>query len=902
MAVSPRDPAPNEIPSTPPCQAPWAVAADEVARALQVDVERGLSDAQVRRRRRRWGLNRLAPPPRRRVWRILLEQVRSVVILFLGVAAALSFAFGEHLEGTAILVAIALSAVVGLVTEMRAVRSMEALRALEQVTARVRRDSRVREVPAERLVPGDVLVLEQGDMVGADVRLVEASRIQVDESALTGESVPVGKTTQPVERDRPLAERTAMLFKGTAVTRGSGAGVVTAIGAGTEIGRIAELTRGAESVQTPLEKRLERLGHRLIWVTLGIGIVVAVSGVLAGQPVLPMVETAIVLAVAAIPEGLPVVATMALARGVWRMARRNALVNRLAAVETLGATSIILTDKTGTLTENRMSVRRLVLPLDTMELVSEKGAPHFTRAGEPVEIGSPLREVLEVSALCNNAALAPACEDRPATGDPLEVALLQAAGRAGLERTELLGRWPEVREEAFDPEVKMMATFHRRDGGYRVAVKGAPEAVLAACTAVREEGEARPLSHDEREQWAERNRDMARQGLRVLALATRGAATADEAPYRDLVLLGLVGLLDPPRADVKEALALCREAGIRVVMVTGDQPGTAVNIARSLGLTDGESAVRGDALEPSRDLTPDKRRAALAAAVFARVSPEQKLDLIRLHQDAGAVVAMTGDGVNDAPALKQADIGVAMGRRGTQVAREAADMVLQDDAFSTIVAAVEHGRAIFGNIRKFSVYLLSGNMGEILAVTAASVAGAPLPLLPLQILYLNLVNDLFPALALGFGRAEREVMRRPPRDPGEPLLGRRQWYAVGGYGVLVAAAVLGAFALALLRLDVTQAQAVTVAFFTLSLARLWHVFNMRDADTGLIRNEVVRNPYVWGALAICGLLLVAALTVPLLARVLRVVDPGAAGWAVIAVASLVPLAVGQLVKRGWVRP
>ncbi len=885
-------------------EAPWALDYQEVARALDVRLDSGLSEREANRRRARYGPNRLAAARRQSAWRILAEQFRSVVILFLGAAAALSFSFGQHLEGVAIVVAIAISVIIGFVTEVRAVRSMEALRKLERASARVRRDGATREVPAERLVPGDVLVLEQGDIAGADARVVEANKMQADESALTGESVPVGKSPDPVDRDTALAERSCMLFKSTALTRGSGEAVVVATGRETEIGRIAHLAEQAESVQTPLEKRLERLGHKLIWVTLGVGAVVGVSGILAGQPVLLMIKTAIVLAVAAIPEGLPIVATMALARGVWRMARRNALVNRLAAVETLGATSVILTDKTGTLTENRMSVVRLELASDGVDVAGQpgRGTAAFTRAGEPLAVEDVLREALEIGVLCNNASLTPgASPDQPAaSGDPLEVALLEAGRAAGLEQEELLERWPEAREEAFDPEIKMMATYHEAEDGYRVAVKGAPEAVLEVCTAVRTQEGDSDLSREERERWAERNHGMAEEGLRVLALATKTADSTEDPPYQSLTLVALVGLLDPPREKVHEALAQCRAAGIRVVMVTGDQAGTALNIAQSLKLVDEGAArlVPGDELQAPDRLSAEDRERLLRAAVFARVSPEQKLDLIRLHQDAGSVVAMTGDGVNDAPALKQADIGVAMGRRGTQVAKEAADMVLKDDAFSTIVAAIEHGRAIFGNIRKFSVYLLSGNMGEILAVTAASVAGAPLPLLPLQILYLNLVNDVFPALALGFGRAESTVMQRPPRGSEEPVLAREQWLAILAYGVVVALAVLAAFTLALLHLGLSEAQAVTVAFFTLSLARLWHVFNMRDRRTGLIRNEVAGNPYVWGALAVCAALLVAAFTVPLLARVLGVVNPGLAGWTVVLIMSFVPLVLGQAFK-GW---
>ncbi|HEY8504335.1 MAG TPA: cation-transporting P-type ATPase [Gemmataceae bacterium] len=881
---------------------PWAMPPEEVARRLGVDPERGLDEAEARERLRRFGPNRLREVRRKSAWRILADQFESLIVLLLVAAAVLSLAFGKYPEAVAIAAVIALNTAIGFFTELRAVRSMEALRRLGSLTARVRRGGQVRELPAPELVPGDIVLVEGGDLVSADLRLVEASKLQADESALTGESLPVGKEVGPVPEGAALGERKGMLFKGTAVTRGSGEGVVVATGMRTELGQISELVAEAEPQQTPLEARLEQLGHYLIWLTLGIVVLAVLAGVSSGKPLLLMIETAIALAVAAIPEGLPIVATVALARGMWRMARRNALINQLAAVEALGATGVIFTDKTGTLTENRMTVTLLVTAAGEVEVRGE-GEP-FPPDGNPLNPGGQevLREALEVGVLCNNASLRPAGAgdaEAQGVGDPLEVALLAAGERAGLRREELTRKWEEVREEPFDPDVRMMATFHRDGGRVRVAVKGAPEAVVPVCTRVREAGGGRELTEEERQEWLRRSQGLAARGLRMLALATKDVDDPGAPPYEGLTLLALVGLLDPPRGDVRDAIRQCREAGIRVVMVTGDHAATAATIADAVGLAErGEAVVvEGKDLKDPREMSEAELRRAREAVVFARVSPRQKLDLISLYQERGAVVAMTGDGVNDAPALKKADIGVAMGRRGTQVAREAADMVLKDDAFSTIVAAIEQGRVIFNNIRKFVVYLLSCNISEILIVALAAAADAPLPVLPLQILFLNLVTDVFPALALGAGEGEPGAMKRPPRPPGEAILTRRHWLAVGGYGLLITVAVLGAFALALSWLGMGTQQAVTVSFLTLGFAQVWHVFNMRQSGSGLWGNEVTRNPFVWGAVALCAALLLAAVYLPGLRTVLGVADPGAAGWGLVLGMSLIPLAAGQFLKE-----
>jgi Ca2+-transporting ATPase len=739
-------------------------------------------------------------------------------------------------------------------------------------------------------------------LIAADLRAIEAAKMQVNESSLTGESVPVGKTVDPLEGDVPLAERKNMLYKGTALTRGSGAGVVVATGMQTELGHISEMAQEAATEEkTPLEKRLARLAQRLVWVIIIVAVVVAVAGIVAGREIFQMVETAIALAVAAVPEGLPIVTTVALARGMWRMARRNALINQLSAVETLGATNIIFSDKTGTLTENRMTVTQMLLERGEIEVTGEglETEGEFCQEEQTLdpEEQPTLKAALEVGVLCNNAALQPEeSNESRVVGDPMEVALLVAGAKAGLRREELLDRLPEVREEAFDPDLKMMATINKSNGDYRYAVKGAPEAVLEVATRIVTESGEQELSDSDRDSWRERSNELAAQGLRVLALAQKTLSSEDAEPYEDLALLGVVGLLDPPREAVRDAINQCQAAGIRAIMVTGDQPVTARNIAVAVGLTDDSEAdvVQGKDLKSPEELSDRERERMLHTSVFARVSPEQKLNLITLYQDANAIVAMTGDGVNDAPALQKADIGVAMGQRGTQVAKEAADMVLQDDAFATIVAAVEQGRAIFSNIRKFTVYLMSGNVGEIIAVGLASLFNAPLPLLPLQILYINIVNDTFPALALGVGEGSPNLMERPPRDPQEAIITRRHWIAIASYGIIIAAAILGAFALAFQWLGMTGDRAITVSFMTLGFSRLWHVFNVRDQRSGFFRNEITKNPYVWGSLVFCSALLLVAVYVPGLSDVLRTVDPGGRGWLLIIGMSLVPLVAGQL--------
>jgi len=891
------------------CDNAWTKSTAETLTDLYVDPLLGLSTAEAESRQRQFGLNQLIVAKRRSVLSICADQFKSVVILLLTGAGVLAFLFADHVEGLAIMAVIAINASIGFLTEWRAIRSMEALGRLGSVETVVMRDGNVQSLPAEQLVPGDIIILDGGDIVTADIRLIEAAKLQADESTLTGESLPVGKQTEPLSPGTLVMERKNLVFKGTAITRGSGKGVVVSIGPATELGRISKLVSEAKAQQTPLEKRLDALGRRLTWIVVAIGVFIALVGILIGRDTFLAIEVGIALAVAAVPEGLPIVATIALARGMWRMAQRNALVARLSAVETLGATGIILTDKTGTLTENRMAVTTIQLA-DDIEVVAEGAgeASHgrFREKSGSLEHGPAqlLDQLLTAAALCSNATLrAESDGEIVSVGDPTEVALLVAAYRRGIQRNKLLNRWPEIREIAFDPESKRMATLHSGSAEVRVAVKGAPESVIPSCATMQTEAGVIALTDQDRQEWLDHAQKLGERGLRTLAVAEKMSAHSSDDPYNSLVLLGVVGLEDPAREGVKEAIARCHSAGVSVVMVTGDHAATARNIGIELGLVESAAEPRQfvNGTELDELIARSSDADLLAAQVFSRVTPEQKLNLIDFYQRQGSVVAMTGDGVNDAPALKKADIGIAMGIRGTAVAQEAAAMVLQDDEFGTIVEAIAHGRAIFENVRKFVVYLLSCNISEVLIVTLATVAGAPLPLLPLQILFLNLVTDVFPALALGVGRGSGDLMKNSPRPANEPLLTRAHWLRISLHGAVISISVLGAMAIAVYYLEFDTDHAVTVSFCTLALAQVWHVFNMRADARRFLNNEITQNIWIWIAIGICLALILIAVYMPLLSGLLELADPGAAGWLLIMVASLVPLLLDPVVRFAGTR-
>ncbi|WP_439139631.1 cation-translocating P-type ATPase [Roseicyclus sp.] len=882
-----------------------AMLPDAVAAALDAELSHGLSDDEAAQRQHRFGPNMLRRKRPKGVLSILLHQMESVIVWLLAAAAIFSFLLGDLPEAVAILVVLLINGAIGFFTELKGTRSMEALMRIAEVRSRVRRDGSQRMINARDLVPGDLVVLEPGDVVTADLRLTMGDNLQVDESILTGESVPVIKTTAVCADDPTSPAHANIAYKGTAITQGTGEGLVVATGMSTELGRISALVQSAKGEVAPLEKRLDKLGHRLVWLTLGLALLTIGVGLLRGHAMTEMIQTGVALAVAAVPEGLPVVATLSLARGMWRMSAHNALITRLSSVETLGATTVILTDKTGTLTENRMTAVAYLFEDQRIDLTPNTAGLRFDDGGKPVSPADDPRLLwaLRVGALCNTAHLGDGSTEG-GLGDPMEQALLRPIAQAGLPETLIQIELPVETVHGFDPVRKMMATTHRDAAGMLSTVKGAPETVLDICSHVMaHDGTITQMTAQARKAWAMHSAEAAQSGLRLLALAKKHHRDATTDPYADLTLIGLVCLRDPIRADVPQAIAASRDAGVRVVMLTGDHADTAHAIAMAAGLGDGAlKVIEGSALA---DLTLDtvseaQRQDILSADVFARVTPETKMTLVALYQQAGHVVAMTGDGVNDAPALKKADIGIAMGLRGTEVAKEAAHMVLRDDAFSTIIVAMRQGRVIFGNIRNFVVYLMSCNVSEVLVVGLAVAGGLPTPLLPLQILYLNLVTDIFPAFALGFGHGDAHVMTRPPRDPSAPIVTARHWLLLAVLGGAITLATLGAFGLALFWLELDPPAAITVAFLTLALAQMWNVFNLRNAEAGVLRNDVTANPYVWGAIALCLVLIGAALWVPLLADVLSLAWPGSSGLGLAGAASLVPLGLGQI-WIGWAR-
>jgi Ca2+-transporting ATPase len=886
-------------------ETPWSSSEQEHIEKLNVDPETGLAEIEVKQRQNKFGYNQLQIEEEKSIFDIAVNQFKSLIIILLAVSAVISFLFGDFIEGVAIIFVILINAAIGFFTELRAVRSMEALRELTRVTAKVKREGHVLEINAREIVPGDILVINSGNVITADARLIQASNLRINEASLTGESLPVIKQTESLPEDVVLADRKNMVYKGTSVASGSGQGIVVTTGMETELGNISSLVQESEEEITPLEKRLDSLGRKLIYVTLGLVTLVAISGWATGGDLYLMIETAIALAVASIPEGLPIVATIALARGMKNMAEKNALINKLSSVETLGATSVIITDKTGTLTENQMTVKDILLEDDAVKVHGEgldlDGDFEWVSSNNDQTKPKILEKLLKVGVLCNDASLTRKDGQIAETiGEPMEIALQIAGYKADITKESLNDDLPEVRKIAFEQSTKMMATVHEIENDhYLYAVKGSPEAVFDSSSSIAAGVENREFSEKAKEKWLKKSEDLADRGLRIIAIAMKERPQKDKDPYQSLTFLGLVGLMDPPREEVRTAIKRCKSAGIKVIMATGDHGVTAREVARSVNLVESDEVnyFLGKDLKDIEALSDQERERYLRTKIFARVNPEQKLSLIELNQNHGEIVAMTGDGVNDAPALKKADIGVAMGQRGTQVAKEAADMVLQDDFFGTIVEAIEQGRAIFNNIRKFVLYLLSCNISEIMVVSVASVINLPLPILPLQILFLNLVTDVFPALALGMGEGDPHLMQESPRDSKEPIMTKHHWVSIGVYGSLITVAVLIGMNIAFNMIGFDKERSTTISFLILALAQLWHVFDMRTNGTGILSNAVTKNRFVWLALTLSFVIILAALYIPFLAEILSLSNPGLTGWIIVVIASFAPMLVSQLLKE-----
>ncbi len=834
---------------------PWHMrAAHEVAALLQVNPSAGLDVSEATRRLAQHGPNAIAGARRRGPARMLLAQFSDFMVLVLLASAVLAGFLGEPQDILAIGAIVLLNAVLGFAQEYRAERAMTALQAMSAPQARVRRNRQLSAVAAADLVPGDVALLEAGNVVPADLRLIEAARLQVEEAALTGESLPVEKTTAALEDpELPLGDRRNMAYQGTLVSYGRGAGVVVATGMATELGRIAVLLRDDAELKTPLQRRLARLGHRLAVLVLLISIVIFTIGVLRGGQPGVMLLTAVSIAVAAIPEALPAVVTISLALGARKMARRQALIRRLPAVETLGSVTFICSDKTGTLTENRMRVESFHVG---DHLVAEIPDEFEGRAPWPL--------LLTALALNNDAA--PGGDGEPA-GDPTEVALLLAAARGRLDKATLEARMPRIAEIPFSSERARMTTLHRDGTAILAFTKGAPERVLDGCVHRLSETGIQPI---DRSAVLAAATDMADRGLRVLAVAYR---PLEEVPAADSLgsvesgqtLLGLVGLLDPPRTEAQEAVALCQAAGIRVVMITGDHPATARAIARRLGIAGpADEVMTGPEL--ARLSLEDFDRRVAAIRVYARVAPEQKINIVRGLQHRGEFVAMTGDGVNDAPALRRANIGVAMGRGGTDVAREAAHMILLDDNFATIVGAVREGRHIYDNLRKFVRYTLTSGIGEVWPLFLAPLLGLPIPLLPIHILWINLVTDGLPGLALAAEPEELRLMQRPPRPPRESIFAHGLWQHVVWVGVLMGTVVLATQAWAY---RTGSAHWQTMTFTVLALSQMGQVLAIRSERESLFRQGLGSNVPLLGAVLLTLVLQLATIYVPAFQTVFR---------------------------------
>ncbi|MBX3746601.1 MAG: cation-transporting P-type ATPase [Verrucomicrobiae bacterium] len=835
---------------------PHAMSADEVLQVLASSPD-GLGTDEVLRRREQVGPNRLPEPESEGFFKRFFKHFHDLLIYILIAAAAVTAALGHWVDTVVILGVVVLNATIGFLQEGKAEQALAGIRRMLSPHAVARRDGGWTEIEAVDLVPGDIVRLKSGDRVPADLRLIEANNLRIEESSLTGESVPVGKTPSPTAADASLGDRHGMAYSGTLVAAGRGTGVATATGPSTELGRINRMISEVRTLATPLTRQMNQFGRILSVVIVGMaGLMMLIGWRLHDLAPGELFLAAIGFAVAAIPEGLPAILTITLALGVQRMASRNAITRKLNAVETLGSVTTICSDKTGTLTRNEMTVRHVVTASAAYEVSGTGYQPEgtITRDGQEASLDrdADLAAVIEVMAVCNDSEIREADGGWEVTGEPTEGAMRTLARKAGFEDT----KYRRVAAIPFESENKFMATLHRLpDGGARILLKGAPDRLLDRCRQQRSATGA-PESLD-RAFWERRIDALGNQGLRVLAAAARDVDEAhDELTPDDLgdgmIFLGLVGIIDPPRPEAIEAIRICRQAGIRVKMITGDHAGTAQAIGREMGIGDGSPAVTGAELEAASD--DDLRRLVRKADLFARTSPEHKLRLVTALQAGGEVVAMTGDGVNDAPALRRADVGVAMGIKGTEATKEAAEIVLADDNFSSIERAVEEGRTIYDNLRKAILFILPTNGAEALVILAAIVLGFALPLTPVQILWVNMVTAVTLALALAFEPAEPGVMRRPPRDPRAPILGRAFLWRIAFVSLLIGGATIAVF-LVEKRLEATVELARTLAVNTLVCSQAFYLFNSRFLrESSLSMRGLFSNRIVWLAVAILALL------------------------------------------------
>ncbi len=877
----------------------YTLSIEEALDTFNTNANEGLNEAEADKRRLKFGANIYQSQKQKSIWQILLHQFMSPIVYLLLTVIAISLYFKDYADAIAIIVVVLVNALIGFFMEMQARNSMNALREMDVIRSKVIRSGKIQEIESEKLTPGDIVLLEAGDVIPGDGLLLEANQLQCDESSLTGESLPTDKNVEKLPLDTVLGDRFNMVFKGASVMNGKGKALITGTANHTELGTITSLVENVAEKETPLDKKLAVLSKKLIYLTLIFTIIFALTGFIQGLAWKSILKTSIALAVAAFPEGLPIVATVALSYGMLLMARKNAIVKKLSAVETLGSTNVILTDKTGTLTENRISV-------EILSFLDEELAVDFSKNGLKIkeDLIKKSKQNLEklnlIGVLCNNASVKKIDAKKKFSGDPVEIALLNFSDTLGKSVTDLKKQYERIAEVPFSSETKMMATLHHASQGKFAAVKGSVEHLLEHCNQIQTGKTISKLTNDQRKYILAASEKMAAKGLRVIAFSYRDDKDLNKENFiNELIYIGMIGFLDPPRLDIKDAIILCRKAGIKIVMITGDHPLTALNIAKQVGLVDDDeqNVVNGKDLPTMNDPSAKWKKKILDTAVFARTTPGQKLAIADIYQKAGNIVAMTGDGVNDAPALKKADVGIAMGLRGTQVAKETASIVLKDDSFTSIAEAVAHGRTIFQNIQKFVIYLVSCNLSEIFIVITLGFISPAATLLPLQILFLNMVTDVFPALALGVGDHDATVMEHPPRDPKKDIVSSRSWLAITLYALIMTAAVALAVSYSKHILGVSDQIANNIAFITLAFAQLFHVFNMSSLKSNWLLNDITKNKFIWLALLVCNLLLAMVYVVPQLQLALSLVNLPFNVWMICIGAGFLPLFLIQIYKE-----
>lgn len=845
----------------------------------------GLNEKEIIKRQEIYGFNELIEKNKNSVLKMLLEQFTDILVLILLAAAVISGILGEISDALVIMVVVVLNAVLGVIQEDKAEKSLAALKKLSSPTAVVKREGRVIEVPAKALVPGDIILLDAGKLIPADCRLLTSSNLKVEESSLTGESVPVEKSACMIPADNVgIGDRRNMVYMSSMVTYGRGTAIVTGTGMNTEIGKIAAMIQQEDKNLTPLQVKLEGLGRWLGIVSVGICILMFFIGILEGRQYLEMFMTSVSLAVAAIPEGLPAVVTIVLAIGVQRMIKRNAIIRKLPAVETLGCATVICSDKTGTLTQNKMTVMKAYV----YDVMLEDG---------DLKESSDFDLLLRILTLCNDTHVTIKEQKAVYVGDPTETALVEYAAKYGVDKLEIGKVNKRLGEVPFDSERKLMTTINTFGDGIKALIKGAPDVLLKRCRYILDSGTLRELGSNDIEKIKQANEEMADSALRVLGGAYRDfAALPDDVNSenieQELVFVGLIGMIDPPREEAREAVRICKLAGIRPVMITGDHKVTAVAIARDLKILDeNHEALSGAELDEIDD--EELQKSIKEYSVYARVSPQHKVRIVKAWQSGGQVVAMTGDGVNDAPALKRADIGAAMGITGTDVAKGAADMVLTDDNFATIVAAVEEGRTIFANIRKTIKYLLSCNIGEIVTLFTAIMLGWKEPLLPIHILWVNLVTDTLPALALGLDPKELGIMNQKPRDPKSGMFDKGLGLRIFIEGVIIGGLSLLAYNIGLnYNLEIAR----TMTFTVLSLSQLFHAYNVRSDINSIFTTGIFTNKYLTGATVLSSVLQLSVLFVPFLRNIFKVSMLDAGHWIIVLGLSIAPVLLVEIMK------